>query len=147
MAALAEFILEDEIEWRLVGLLHDLDYDETRDCIDSHGKVAAEALKGKLSDGGLRAIISHDHRSGVEPQTLLDESLIFADSLAVIIENRGLDILADTSSWHRALREESDSKPWISESILTYITQSEIPTSQILHKLRNALSQEPLPEK
>lgn len=135
MRVLAEILIEDEDEWGLVGLLHDLDYDIVHSEMHRHGIVAAEMLEGKLSDTALHAIRSHDHRTEVKPQTPLDGSLIFADSLAVLMEDQGLTPLVDASSSHRALREEANSKPWISENILTYCDKMEISVSQILQML------------
>lgn len=48
MEALAERLGENLQEWRLVGLLHDLDYYEVGDDMSRHGLAAAEMLKGKL---------------------------------------------------------------------------------------------------
>ncbi len=87
MRVLAEFFHEDLDEWGLVGLLHDLDYDEVRSEMTRHRIVAADKLRGRLSERALHAITAHDHRTGVRPKSLLDESLIFADSLAVLIED------------------------------------------------------------
>jgi predicted hydrolase (HD superfamily) len=135
MRVLAEILMKDEEEWEFVGLLHDLDYDIVNGEMHRHGILAAEMLEGKLSDKALHAIRAHDHRTGVKPQTILDESLIFADSLAVLMEDQGLTQSVDSSSWHRALRREADSKPWISEKLLTYCERREISVSQILQIL------------
>ena len=75
MSSLAEHFQTDKEEWVLAGLLHDLDYDVIDGDMSMHGLVAASMLEGKVSEGVLHAIMSHDHRTGVEPVSLLDRSL------------------------------------------------------------------------
>lgn len=135
MEALARFFQEDEREWGLVGLLHDLDYDDVRDDMSRHGILAAEMLERRLSLEGLHAIMAHDHRTGVEPMNLLDESLFFADSLAVLIKDRGLDALADEATLDRALREESRDKPWIIEKIQAFCDRRCVTVLRVLREL------------
>ncbi|NHJ31660.1 MAG: HD domain-containing protein, partial [Asgard group archaeon] len=86
MSALAEYFGENPIEWELVGLLHDLDYDETGNQRELHGILAAEKLRGKLSSRALNAIMSHDYRTDVEPESRLARILIAADALDAFIE-------------------------------------------------------------
>jgi putative nucleotidyltransferase with HDIG domain len=89
MKELARALNENEGEWMLVGLLHDLDYDKVKNDMTMHGSVAAETLEGKLSEECLYAIKAHDYRSGFEPKGKLDKALIAADSLVSIIERMG----------------------------------------------------------
>jgi len=135
MRALAGKLGEDEDEWELVGLLHDLDYDLVQGDMSQHGIKASELLKGKLSERCLHAIKAHDQRTEVEPETLLDESLIFADSLAIFARDQHIDASADTSKIEDALRKEAVVKPWISENILKYSDQFGISISQILQMM------------
>jgi predicted hydrolase (HD superfamily) len=135
MEALAAYFQEDEREWGLVGLLHDLDHDDVKGDMSRHGILAAEMLEGRLSREGLHAIMAHDHRTGVEPTSMLDESLIFADSFAVLIEDRGLDASADEATLDRALREESRDRPWISENIQAFCDRRGVTILQIMREL------------
>lgn len=135
MGALADVFHEDRDEWGLVGLLHDLDYDAVHGDMSRHGILAAEMLKGKFSERAMRAIMAHDHWSGVKPESLLDDSLVFADSLAVLIEDQKLDASAGASTLDRALRDESEEKPWIIRNIRSYCRRRDISVSQILRKL------------
>lgn len=89
MKKLARVLKENEGEWMLVGLLHDLDYDKVKNDMKMHGVVAAEMLKGKLPEKCLYAIKAHDYRSGFKPKGKLDKALIATDSLASIIERMG----------------------------------------------------------
>ena len=135
MRALARRFGEDEDEWELVGLLHDLDYDLVHGDMSQHGVKASEMLKGKLSESSLHAIKAHDHRTGVEPETLLDESLIFADSLAVLMEDQAIDVSSEASEIEDALREEAAFKPWISENIFAYSSRRGISILQVLQTM------------
>lgn len=135
MMFLASIFLEDENEWELVGLLHDLDYDLVHVEMHKHGVVASNMLNGKLSERSLHAIRTHDHRTGVKPKTLLDRSLIFADSLAVLVEDQDLTSMDDESLLHRALQAEDEIKPWIGENIRTYCSKMKISVPQILQML------------
>jgi predicted hydrolase (HD superfamily) len=137
MRALAKFFYEDPDEWELVGLLHDLDYDQVRGEMSRHGIVAAEMLRGRLSEGALHAIMAHDHRTSVRPESLLDESLIFADSLAVLMEDQALYASVDESALDRALRDESEEKPWIGDNIRSYCERRGVSVPQILRRLRS----------
>jgi predicted hydrolase (HD superfamily) len=137
MRALAEFFHENPDEWGLVGLLHDLDYVEVHGEMTRHGIVAAEMLRGRLSERALHAIMAHDHRTGVRPEGLLDESLIFADSLAVLVEDQALYASADESALDRALRNESEEKPWIGDNIRSYCDRRGVSVPQILWRLRS----------
>jgi len=55
--------------------------------MSKHGIVASEILKGKLPETCLYAIKCHDYRTGFKPKSKLDNALIVADTLAVIIED------------------------------------------------------------
>ena len=75
MGRLAGFLDSDLDTWMLVGLLHDLDYDETVCDRSKHGVIAANRLSGMLPEEALLAIQRHDHRTGMLPETDLDYAL------------------------------------------------------------------------
>ena len=116
MKTLAARLGEDETEWELVGLLHDLDIDEVRSDMAQHGTVAAERLEGKLPQHCFYAIKSHDVRSGFQPISKLDKALIAVDSMAVLVERcqekpgalkvdtvkAELEQIAEKRPWHKA---------------------------------------------
>ncbi len=85
MRALARRLGEDEELWGLTGLLHDLDYEETKDDFSRHGLRSAEMLEGKLPEEGLHAIRAHNDRTGVQPETKLDFALRASDALSGLI--------------------------------------------------------------
>ncbi len=70
MRALARRLGEDEMLWRLVGLLHDIDYEVVGKDLSRHGLIGAyEILKGKLPQQALEAIAAHNELTGVKPTT------------------------------------------------------------------------------
>jgi hypothetical protein len=77
--------------WRIVGLVHDLDYFVVDGDWSRHGVLAAGWLQGRLPDEALAAIAAHDHRTRVESATPIAECLRLADGLAVLDEDAGRD--------------------------------------------------------
>ncbi len=87
MRKLAEFLNEDKEKWGLVGLLHDIDYEKTKDNPKMHGIMAAEILSKHIKDEEiLRAIKAHNfENTGIEPKNKLEYALVAADSLSGLI--------------------------------------------------------------
>jgi putative nucleotidyltransferase with HDIG domain len=84
MKKVAEHFNEDEKLWRLTGLLHDLDYDETVNDFDRHSLLTCEWLKDcELDDRILYAIKAHPGK--VEPKSRMDWTLFAADPLSGLI--------------------------------------------------------------
>ncbi len=84
MRRLAREFGEDEDKWGLAGLLHDLDYDMTKDNMEKHGYVTVEILKQyDLPDDVLHAILSHPGH--VERVSLMDKALYAADPVTGFI--------------------------------------------------------------
>jgi putative nucleotidyltransferase with HDIG domain len=119
MKTLAKALNEDEEEWMLVGLLHDLDYDRVKNDMKMHGVVAAEMLKGKLPRKCLYAIKAHDYRSGFKPESKLDKALIATDSLASLIEKMEMEVEELTAEKLRVgLENISAASPWYKSNVL-----------------------------
>lgn len=88
MGALAnklEIAGEDKEKWRLVGLLHDLDYERTKNDFERHGLVTAEMLREELPEECLDAIKAHNERTGFEPNSEMAKALIAADAVSGLI--------------------------------------------------------------
>ena len=83
MKKLAEKFGEDENLWALAGLLHDLDYEETKNDFSKHGFITAEYLKGKVPEIVLDAIISHPGHK--ERKTKMAKALYCVDPLTGLI--------------------------------------------------------------
>lgn len=86
MERLAEKFDRDEVEWKLVGLLHDIDYEDTKETPEKHALKSAQMLQGKLPEGCLRAVKAHNSmHTDVEPESKMSNSLIAADAISGLI--------------------------------------------------------------
>ena len=86
MKEVARYFGEDEELWELVGLLHDIDYERTKNDPLKHGLVAEEILGSLVSEEVLRAIKSHNYENtGVEPKTRMEKALIASDAVSGLI--------------------------------------------------------------
>jgi putative nucleotidyltransferase with HDIG domain len=85
MRRMSEHFNEDQDLWEVVGMLHDIDYEETNDDFSKHGLVSAEMVKHMLPEMGLNAIRAHNERTGVEAKTNMEVSLFAADALSGMI--------------------------------------------------------------
>jgi uncharacterized protein len=84
MRKLAKHFGENEEEWGLVGLLHDLDYDSTCNSPEKHTLIAAEILKEKgLSEDDINAIKGHCDQA--ERTTKMAKTLYCVDPISGLI--------------------------------------------------------------
>jgi len=84
MEAMAKRLDEDVEMWGLAGLLHDVDYDTTKDAPDEHGMVGAAMLEKKgLSEEVVHAVKAHPGH--VECESLMDKSLFACDPITGLI--------------------------------------------------------------
>jgi len=84
MRHLARRFNEDEDKWELVGLLHDLDYEETEKDPDRHGLVSAEWL----ADMGVEPDIVEAVKAHAEKaprRTLMEKAVYCADPVTGFI--------------------------------------------------------------
>lgn len=86
MKKLAEYFKEDVNRWSQVGLLHDIDYESTKDSPEKHGLVAMDILKPyEIDQESLKAIKSHNEMSGFSRETLMAKTLFCVDQLSGLI--------------------------------------------------------------
>lgn len=87
MRALATEFGADADKWEIAGLLHDADYEETRDDPDRHAQVIAGQLEERgVSEDIVRAIRAHNYeRLGVMPETEMEWALVTCDDLTGLI--------------------------------------------------------------
>jgi len=86
MRSLAKRLGEDEEEWGLTGLLHDIDMELTGGDMDSHSKLGADlARELGASEAMAHAILCHNETHGVPLETELDKALFCADPLTGLI--------------------------------------------------------------
>src|SRR5271157_3353222 len=86
MRSLAKRFGENEEEWGLAGLLHDIDLGVIGDDMSTHSKRGAEMAKQLgASDTVCHAILCHNGAHGEPFQTLMDKALYCADPLTGLI--------------------------------------------------------------
>ena len=87
MKRLAVELGGDPLIWEIVGLLHDADYEKTKDAPDQHTVVLAEILTEEGVDIEIiRAIQSHNFEyTGLTPVTPLELALLSCDDLTGLI--------------------------------------------------------------
>ena len=86
MQALARHFGEDEEEWGLTGLLHDIDVELTEGDMSSHSKLGADIVRELgASEAMAHAILSHNETHGVPLENNLDKALFCADPLTGLI--------------------------------------------------------------
>lgn len=86
MRALAKKFAEDEQEWGLTGLLHDIDVELVEHDPDSHSKLGADiAQELGANEAMAHAILCHNEAHGIPRETKLDKALFCADPLSGLI--------------------------------------------------------------
>lgn len=86
MRTLSKRFNEEEEKWGLTGLLHDIDYEETKETPGIHGKIGAEYLKNMgIPDEMVHAVLAHNERLGIERTSLLDKALWATDPVTGFI--------------------------------------------------------------
>ncbi len=86
MLALARRLGQDEKEWGLTGLLHDIDVDLTQDNFANHSKLGADlARELGATESMAQAILCHNKVHGILRHSLLDKALYCVDPLTGLI--------------------------------------------------------------
>jgi len=86
MHALAKRLGEDEEEWGLTGLLHDIDVELTEGDMNTHSRLGADlARELGASEAMAHAILCHNEAHGVPLEAKLDKALFCADPLTGLI--------------------------------------------------------------
>ncbi len=91
MAKIAERLNEDVSLWSITGLLHDLDFGQTKMQPVEHGKITAKLLAGQLPDNAIQAILAHNSEwTEVQPQSNFDFALRCCESVTGLISANAL---------------------------------------------------------
>lgn len=81
MGEYAQKFGEDEHKWRIVGLIHDFDYEQYPD-MEVHSKKGAEILKQMgYPEDIVYAIHAHNEYHGLQRNSMLDKTLYAVDEL------------------------------------------------------------------
>ncbi|MGB9803435.1 HD domain-containing protein [Desulfofundulus sp.] len=86
MRGLARHFGQDEDLWGLAGLLHDIDYDWTKDEPARHSMEGADLLAREgLPEEVVYAVRAHNEAHGLPRRSLLDKALYASDPLTGLI--------------------------------------------------------------
>ena len=87
MKGLANKLGQDETKWGIAGLLHDLDYEQTKDSPQTHGAVTAEILKQLNVDPEIiEAIYMHNEMvPGTKRTTAMHYALAAGETITGLI--------------------------------------------------------------
>lgn len=86
MERLAEHFDKDKEKWALAGLLHDIDYEETKDDEERHSLLGAEMLEEMgLPEDIVYAVKVHNGTHGLPRKSLMDKALYASDPLTGLI--------------------------------------------------------------
>lgn len=77
---------KDEDDWGIVGLLHDADYELSKNTPERHTLILEEKIKNKINPKLMYAIKSHNWKfNNVKPKSRLDWSIFCCDELTGLI--------------------------------------------------------------
>lgn len=77
---------KEEEKWGIVGLLHDADYELSKDHPEKHTLILEEKIKNKIEPNLMYAIKSHNWKfNNVAPKSRLDWSIFCCDELTGLI--------------------------------------------------------------
>jgi hypothetical protein len=86
MAELADYFDKDQHKWRLAGLLHDIDYEDTAEQPEKHSLIGAEMLKEMgMEDKIVKAVKAHNGMHDLPRESLMAKALYAADPLTGLI--------------------------------------------------------------
>jgi len=86
MKALARHFGEDEEKWAIAGLLHDIDYEKTKNNPQEHSLLGSKMLEDLGVEKDIsQAVKVHNEIHGILPQTLMEKALYVTDPLTGLI--------------------------------------------------------------
>jgi len=86
MAELADYFDKDQDKWRLAGLLHDIDYEQTADQPEKHSQIGADMLAEMgMEDKIIDAVRAHNGMHELPRKSLMAKALYAADPLTGLI--------------------------------------------------------------
>lgn len=86
LRAVARKLGQNEEEWGIAGLLHDIDVEITNSDPFTHGPYSANLLKGKITDEMLDAIVMHNEvATGKERERVFQHALAAGETITGLI--------------------------------------------------------------
>jgi hypothetical protein len=130
--------------WEVVGLCHDLDYFHTSGDWSQHGLVTIKWLGDSIPVEARNAIAAHDHRTGVQADTILADMLKAADAIAIIDQRlgRGWVSDADLANPYALLRSQLGDRSYLSDTLERYSGKHGLAFSRIVEIVAHAPEQQ-----
>lgn len=86
MGDLAEKLNQDVLNWKVAGILHDIDYEATKDDPQKHSLEGAAILEVMgLSKEITEAVKTHNEAHGIPPGSLMAKALYSCDPLSGLV--------------------------------------------------------------
>jgi len=86
MRGLAEYFGENKEKWGICGLLHDIDYEKTKDNPNLHSKMGAEMLKELGFEKEIcQAVLTHNEAHKILPESKMAKAIFCLDPLTGLI--------------------------------------------------------------
>src|SRR4030042_1242979 len=86
MCALARRLGGNEGEWGLAGLLHDIDVELTEGDMTAHSQLGADIARDLGAGEAIAsAVLCHNERHGIAPETPMEKALFCTDPLTGLI--------------------------------------------------------------
>ena len=86
MRDLAGYFNEGEEKWAICGLLHDIDYEKTKEDPNLHSKIGSEMLKNLgFDEETYQAVLTHNEAHKILPETKMAKTLFCLDPLTGLI--------------------------------------------------------------
>ena len=86
MRKLAKHFGEDEEQWGVCGLLHDIDYEKSQGDPATHSKLGYDILKEHgLDEKTCQAVLTHNEAHGIAPESKMAKALFCVDPLTGLI--------------------------------------------------------------
>ena len=86
MKKMAIYFNQDENTWSLAGLLHDIDYEQTKNSPFEHSRLGSQILKELgLPESITQAVLVHNEIHNLPRRSLLDKCLYVVDPVTGLI--------------------------------------------------------------
>src|SRR5262245_17998591 len=140
MRPLARLFAADADLWETVGLCHDLDYFRTSDDRTQHGLLTIKWLGDRIPPDARQAIAAHDHRTGIQSETLIADMLKLADVIAVIDQRLGRRLLQDIDQGdpYTALRSHLGDRLYLCDLMQRYANKHAVSFAWIVEMVSTA---------
>jgi putative nucleotidyltransferase with HDIG domain len=114
---------EDPIEWGLVGLLHDFDW-EIHPTLESHPQEGAPILRERgVPEHIIRCILSHADHTGVPRETSMERALIACDEITGLVT--AVALVRPSRSIHD-VKVKSVKKKWKDQRFAANVNREDI---------------------